>query len=77
MPAAAVAVTSPLNSPLSPIGGNKSVFKYRAEFNFDASRDDELTIKIGDTINVSIQLYTYIYIVILPLLLLRSYLKRY
>ena len=26
--------------------------KYRAEFTFDASRDDELSIKVGDIINV-------------------------
>jgi hypothetical protein len=40
------------------MGENKSVFKYRAEFNFDASRDDELTIKTGDTINVDLNIKT-------------------
>lgn len=31
---------------------NKSSNKYKAEYTFDASRDDELSVKAGDVINV-------------------------
>lgn len=56
MPAAVI--NSPLTSPMSPTGGNRSLVKYRAEFNFDASREDELTIKSGDSINVDVTIKT-------------------
>jgi hypothetical protein len=37
---------------------NRVFTKYKAEFNFDASRDDELTVKAGDALNVDLTVKT-------------------
>jgi hypothetical protein len=48
----------PFGTPISSSNNPLSIVKYKGLFSFDASRDDELSIKVGDVITVDMGIKT-------------------
>lgn len=49
---------TPSNSYQQKLGQQQNVVKYRAMYQFDASREDELSVREGDMINVNLSVNT-------------------